>query len=258
AQGLDQQGQVVLQLRAGDQQVRVGRRAELGDPETDELVRVRLTELDLAQQLPGPGQLLQSTCRWRVTNLLIRHLLQGRMLDRRHSHPSFLSARAPPGRPPSIEPAPPQRTAGPDLFVSRAAGPTVDTIPSGLSSVFRCRTSSESLQSPRVSGRSLSTMAGALSGCATLGVGFAGFRRRRGFALAPPPRLLWTTSLPSDITSLCLGWFGRIRALTRICLPHHLVIRSGSQNLSPVTDCRSDSLASPRLLAATSVPLATL
>ena len=49
----------MVQVVAGDQQVGIGVRTEIGDPEADELVRILLARLDLGQQPLGPGQLLQ-------------------------------------------------------------------------------------------------------------------------------------------------------------------------------------------------------
>ena len=53
----DEQRQVVPQVVAADQQVRVRVRAVIGDAEADVLVRVRFARLDLAQKLLGAGDL---------------------------------------------------------------------------------------------------------------------------------------------------------------------------------------------------------
>src|SRR5262249_16919287 len=88
-QGLDEQGQIMTEVQAGNQQVGIRLGTELGDPKTDELIRIRLARLDFAQQVTGSGQLFGPTSRRRETHLLIRQLLQCMMLEACHSQPHF-------------------------------------------------------------------------------------------------------------------------------------------------------------------------
>jgi hypothetical protein len=80
-QRLDQEAQVVLQHVALDEQVGVGVGAELGDPVTDELVRVVPARLDLGQKPLGTGQLFEALRRGREADLLLSQLFQGRRLE---------------------------------------------------------------------------------------------------------------------------------------------------------------------------------
>jgi len=91
AQGLDEQGQVVGEIDPQDHQVPMRLGTEVGDPETDELIRIRTARLDFFEQFASAGQLLRTTRRGREANLLIRQLLQGRLHERCHGHPSFLA-----------------------------------------------------------------------------------------------------------------------------------------------------------------------
>jgi len=73
----DEQGQVVPQVVARDEQVRVGGGPIIGHPEADVLVRVSLARLDLGQQLLGPGHLLLPAGRRGVPGLLLGQFPQG-------------------------------------------------------------------------------------------------------------------------------------------------------------------------------------
>ena len=83
-QPVDEQPQIVVQVVAGNQQVRVRVRPEAGETEADELVRVLLLDVDAAEELARLGQLLAPLGRGRVPHLLVRQLLQRRVSEVAH------------------------------------------------------------------------------------------------------------------------------------------------------------------------------
>src|SRR6185437_445595 len=83
---------------AGDEQIGMRLRTVIRDSPTDELIRIPFAWIDLRQETFGANQLLGPTSGRGETNLLVRQLFQGRIVEAIHSHHSFTALRLGPSQ----------------------------------------------------------------------------------------------------------------------------------------------------------------